>query len=349
MRPGTKKSLSFLGIFLAVWLSARYLLPLFFPFLLGLGLALTAEPMVNFFCARMRIPRSVSAGIGVSMAFCCIALLVLLVCAFFVRELTFLAGILPNLEETAKSGISLLESWLLNLAGYAPDGIDSLLQQNVADFFSGGTALLDRAVRYMLSLAGNLLSHIPDSALTLGTAVISGFMISAKLPRIKAWFSRLLPREKLKPILDTLKRLKNAMGGWLLAQVKLSGVTFLILAAGFLMLRIPYALLWALGVSLVDAFPVLGTGTVLLPWAFICFLQGDTARAIGLLGTYAVVSLLRSMLEPKLVGRQLGLDPLVTLMALYAGYKIWGLGGMILAPMLTVTAMQLVPEKKDKL
>lgn len=349
MRSGNKKVLSFLGIFLAVWLTGRYLLPLFFPFLLGLGLALIAEPMVHFFCSRMRISRGISAGIGVSMAFSCIALFVLLVCAFLVRELTALAGILPNLEQTARSGIGLLEEWLLELADHAPDGVDALLSQNVTDFFSGGTALLDRGVRYVLSLAGNLLSHIPDSALTLGTAVISGYMISAKLPGIKAWFFRLLPREKWKLLTDTLKRMKSAVGGWLLAQIKLSGLTLVILAAGLLLLRIPYAVLWALGICLLDAFPVLGTGTVLLPWALVCFLQGDTARTIGLLGIYAVISLLRSTLEPKLVGQQLGLDPLVTLICLYAGYKLWGLGGMILAPLLAVTAVQLVPEKKDKL
>lgn len=349
MRSANKKILSFLGIFLAVWLAARFLLPLFFPFLLGLGLALTAEPMVSFFCKKMHIPRGLSAGIGVSMTFSCIALLVLLVCAFIVRELTVLAGIMPNLEETARSGIGLLEGWLLDLAGYAPEGVDALLRQNVEDLFSGGTALLDRGVRYVLSLAGNLLSHIPDSALSLGTAVISAFMISAKLPGIKAWFSRLLPKEKWKALLVALKRIKSAVGGWIMAQIKLSGVTLLLLAAGFLLLRIPYGLLWALGTCVLDAFPVLGTGTVLLPWALICFLQADTARAIGLIGLYAVVSLLRSTLEPKLVGRQLGLDPLVTLISLYAGYKIWGIGGMILAPLLTVTAIQLVPDRKDKL
>ena len=98
-----------------------------------------------------------------------------------------------------------------------------------------------------------------------------------------------------------------------------------------------------LAVSLVDALPVLGTGTVLVPWAVICFLQGEGARAIGLLGVYAVVTLSRSMLEPKLVGRHLGLDPLVTLMALYAGYRLWGVGGMIFAPLLAVTIMQVTP------
>lgn len=348
MGPGNKKILPFLGIFFTVWLFARYLLPLFFPFLLGTALALTAQPVVTFFVKRLRFPRVLGAGIGVSLAFFSISALFLMICAFLVRELKYLAGVLPDLEQTARSGISLLENWLLGLTDALPGSISGLLRQNVTGLFSGGTALLDKALRYILGLAGNLLTHIPDSALTLGTALISGYMISAKLPRIRLWLERRFPKEKWKPLLDAFRRVKTAVIGWLVAQLKLSCLTFGILAAGFLLLRIPYGLLWALGVSLLDAFPVLGTGTALLPWAFICFLQGNTAQAIGLLGTYVVVTLLRSVLEPKLVGRQLGLDPLATLVALYAGYKIWGIGGMILAPLLTVTALQLVPEKRER-
>lgn len=217
----------------------------------------------------------------------------------------------------------------------------------MTSFFSNGTSLLDKVIRYILGLAGSILSHIPDGALSLGTAVISSFLISARLPKIKSWLKKRLPGEKLKPAADALKRMKNAVGGWLMAQLKLMGVTFTILTLGFVMLRIAYAPLWALAVSLVDALPVLGTGTVLVPWAVICFLQGEGARAIGLLGVYAVVTLSRSMLEPKLVGRHLGLDPLVTLMALYAGYKLWGVGGMIFAPLLAVTIMQVTPGRGD--
>ena len=101
-----------------------------------------------------------------------------------------------------------------------------------------------------------------------------------------------------------------------------------------------------LGTALVDAFPVLGTGTVLLPWSLLCFLQQDSARAIGLLGIYTTVTLTRSLMEPKLVGRHLGLDPLATLMSLYIGYRLWGIPGMLFAPLLAVTALQLVPEKR---
>lgn len=345
MGSRNKKILPFLGIFLTVWLFARYLLPLFFPFLLGLGLALAAEPGVKFLEKKLRFPRFLAAGAGVTLAFFFLVMGILVFCGFLLRELKLLAGVLPDLEQTARAGISLLENWLLGITDIFPQGIAGLLRQNISGLFSGGTALLDKGLRYILGLAGSLLTHIPDSALTFGTALISGYMISAKLPRLRLWLKNRFPPEKWKPVLDGLRRIKTALAGWLLAQLKLSFLTFGILSAGFFLLRIPNALLWALGVSVLDAFPVLGTGTALIPWAIVSFLQGNTPRALGLLGTYTVITVLRSALEPKLVGKQLGLDPLVTLMALYAGYKVWGIGGMILAPMLTVTALQLMPER----
>ena len=201
------------------------------------------------------------------------------------------------------------------------------------------------AVQLVLSLAGNALTHVPDSALTLITGLISAYLISARLPALV----RKLPRERLRAILSAWKRIRTAVGGWLLAQGKLMGVSFAIVLAGLLLLRVRGAFLWAVGISLVDAFPILGIGTVLLPWAALDFLQGDTPRALGLLGIWVTVSVLRSVLEPKLLGKQLGLDPLVTLMALYAGYKLLGIAGIILAPLLTVTALQLIPKRSDKL
>lgn len=332
-------------MFLAVWLALRCLFPLFSPFLLGAVLALAAEPMVHFLSRRLHLPRPVSSGIGVGMAFCFLAMLLLLLCAFAVRELRSLAGVLPDLEQTAKSGIHMMQNWVLELSSHAPPGIRPIVQESVNTLFTDGAALVDKGTGLLLSFAGNLLGRIPDSALGLGTGVISAFLISAKLPRMKRWLLRRIPKERLRALLAAGRRMKQALGGWLTAQMKLMGMTLLLLLLGFLLLRIPNAPLYALGVSLVDAFPVLGTGTVLLPWSLLCFLQKDTARAIGLLGIYATITLTRSVLEPKLVGRHLGLDPLATLIALYAGYKLWGLTGMLLAPMLAVTALQLVPER----
>ncbi len=341
MRPGNPKLSSVILLFFLVWLAIRFFLPLFSPFLLGALLAVSAEPMVSFLHKKLRLPRSISAGIGVSMSFCLLAMVLLSLCALLLRELSSLANVLPDLGETAKTGFSLVRNWLLQLSAHSPESIQPVLRQNVEGLFSDGAALLDRGIGYLLGLAGSLLTHVPDSALSLGTAVISAFLISARLPRLRRFFLRRIPKEWLLSLRKTGKQVRQILGGWLTAQCKLSGVSFLISFLSLVILRIPYALGWALGICLVDAFPVLGTGTILLPWSLVCMLQGDTARAVGLASTYVVITLTRSMLEPKLLGRHLGLDPLVTLIALYAGFRLWGIGGMLLAPVLTVVALQL--------
>lgn len=308
---------------------------------------MAAEPMVRFFCDRLRMPRTPAAILGVAMAFAFLGLTVLVICGLAFRQLQAMAGILPDMEQTIRTGMGALSGWLLELAGRAPAMVRAPLTKNVEEFFSSGSALLERVAGYGIHLASNVLSQLPKGALALGTGLISSFMISAKLPVIREKIAQSLPGEKIKPWVDSLKSLKAALLGWLKAQITLSGVTFGILSVSFLVLRIPYGILWAFLVALVDAFPILGTGTALVPWSLIAFVQGNTFRAFGLLGAYAVVTLTRTVLEPRLVGRQLGLDPLVTLVCLYAGFRLWGILGMILTPMLAVTVVQLTGDRKN--
>ena len=105
-----------------------------------------------------------------------------------------------------------------------------------------------------------------------------------------------------------------------------------VLTAGFLLLRIPYPLLLGLVIALIDALPALGTGLILIPWALFMFLQRNTFLGTGLLLLYGVAALIRTALEPRLLGKQMGLDPLLTLLALYGGYRFLGIWGMILFP-----------------
>lgn len=334
MHAGSRNYLFYGFCILAAYLAARFLLPVAFPFLLGAGLALAAEPLVALLSRRL--PRSLAAGIGVSLTFAILSLLAAGLCALAVRELGLLAGVLPELLEAARGGMESVEIFLTDLVARTPEEVRPLLVSQVENLFSGGSALLDKATGWLLRLASGIVSRLPGSALGFGTGIIASFMISAKLPRWKARF----PAEKFRPAMDTLKGIKLSVLGWLKAQAKLSGVTWILVTAGFLILGIRHAPLWAAAVALVDAFPILGTGAVLVPWSLVSFLQADTGRAFGLLGLYGGLTLIRSVLEPRLVGRQLGLDPLVTLMALYAGYRLFGLPGMILSPILAVTITQ---------
>mgnify|MGYP003308728740 CR=1 FL=1 len=268
-------------------------------------------------------------------------MLVLLLAAFALREVRLLAGTLPDLEAAALSGIGLLQEWTLSLTDHAPPGVRNLLRDNVTVLFSDGTAMLNRATPFVLSFAGNLLTHVPDSALTLGTGLISAVMISAKLPRIREALRQRVPKSWKEQYLPALQTVKASVGAYLLAQAKLASVTFAIVTGGLLILGTHLAPLWGFLIALVDAVPLLGTGTVMLPWALVCFLQDDHVRAIGILAVYAAAVTTRSVLEPRLIGRQMGLDPLVTLVALYLGFRLWGVMGMLLAPLAAATAIRL--------
>lgn len=335
-----KKPLMLIAAFAALWLGVKYVLPVALPFLLGAGVALAAEPLVRR--AAARLPRAAAAGLGVSTALVGVAALVSLVGAVAVKELGNLAFAVPDMESTARQGLVLVQDWLVGLSEQAPEGLRPMLQRTVLNFFDDGTVLLEQVTQRLPGVLTRALSWVGDGALGLGTGVLAAFLISVRLPRIKAWVKQRLPQSWYEKYLPALRRVRKALGGWLKAQLKLSAVTWGIVTVGFLLLRIPYAPAWAALVALVDAVPILGTGTVLLPWALVCLLQGQSLRAVGLLCTYGAAFMTRSVLEPRLVGRQLGLDPLVTLIALYLGYRFWGFLGLLLTPILASAAKSLV-------
>lgn len=329
------------GCLLLTWLCIQYLLPLLLPFFLGGLLALAAEPGVRVLHNRLQLPRGAAAVIGVSTA-----LLLLLGAMFFlssllVRQLSSLSALIPTLADTAAGGLHSLELYLHTLAGQAPENIRQPLNDGVTRLFhSGGDLISQLAGRLPNALTG-LVSILSSSALSVGAGLLSAFMISARLPQIRQRLKKgplFRQLEKYRPV---LYRIKTSLGGWLKAQLALSGISFLIVAAGLFILKIPHAPIWALLTALVDAVPILGTGTVLLPWSLVCFVQGKTLQATGLLITYACSFLARTALEPRLVGKHLGLDPLVTLICLHVGFQLWGIPGLLLSPMAAVIIKEL--------
>lgn len=328
-------------VFVGIWLGIRYLLPILMPFLLGLGLALLVEPMVKLLHSRFRLPRAFASALALSGGLVMIfgALWILGAAAY--RELTELAGSLPSFFEGIAGTAETVRDWSLELAARVPDGLSQPLGNWLRNLFADGSVLLERAASTALGVIGNVMGGIPGGALLLGTAVISSFMISAQLPNLKERLKGKMSAQWMKKTVQTFQKIRQAVGGWLRAQVKLSGVTLLIVGAGLMILRVEHVIFWAVIIALVDAVPLLGTGTVLIPWCLLSFIQGDSVRAIGLLGIYVTAVMTRSVLEPKLVGGQLGMNPLLTLVVLYAGYRLWGVMGMIFAPILTVTVKQL--------
>lgn len=336
-----RKALTFAAVFLVAALVIRYLGPVLMPFLLGGLLALAAEPAVSLGVRKLKMPRALSAGVGVTATLVLLTATLWLLGALTVKELGQLAGAMPDIQQTVGQGLGLLQDFMLGIADRAPDGLRSLLTQLVLELFGSSSALLSRLTGRLPGLLSSLLGRIPNGAVSLATGILAGFMISARLPKIRQFLSGKIPERWRARYLPALQKLRRTLGAWLKAQLKLMGVTYMIVTAGLFLSGVSFAPVWAVAVALVDAVPILGTGTVLIPWAVIALLQGRTLPAVGILCTYAVAMLTRTTLEPRLVGRQLGLDPLVTLIFFYAGYKLFGVLGMLFAPMLAAAAKSL--------
>ena len=263
------------------------------------------------------------------------------------KQLTGLSGTLPQLVSTAQNSLNALEDLLYGLSDQAPRSLQPLLQRTVNDLFSDGSSVLDGLLQRLPAAASAVIGYITDSALAVGTGCLAAFMVSIRLPQLKLWLAALEQDSPWYRLISGVKGIGVALWGWLKAQGILCGVSFLILLIGFLLLRLPNAPLLALLVALVDAVSLLGTGTVLIPWALVRLLQSDHRQAIGLLITYAAAMLTRTVLEPRLVGKQLGLDPLLTLICLYAGYYFWGFGGMLLSPVICVVIKEAAIRKNE--
>ena len=317
-----------------VWLGAKYLLPLLFPFGLGLMLALAAEPAVGAGCRYLRLPRWLATGLGLTLTLTLLTVLFGILGAALVRELGVLAENLPALEDTAKQSLNTLRNFVEDAASHAPEGVRPLVEGSVERLFPSRTAVMEQVGQRIPTLVTNFVGKLPNGFLTVGTAILSAFLISARLPQLKTTLRQRLPEPVRRKALPALQRTKAALLGWVKAQTKLMAITFSILLVGFLLLRIPLAVLWAAVLAVVDAVPILGTGTVLVPWAVVCLLQGKQLLAIGLLVLYGITFVTRTALEPKLLGRSLNIDPLLTLIFLYVGFRLWGFLGLVFTPIL---------------
>ena len=333
-----------------LWLALRFLLPWLLPFLLAFGLAALLEPAVRLLMERLHLPRRGAAALCTAALTAAVLGGLALVVWRVGYELSLLLGRLPTLLAGLPTLADGLERWAYRFLIALPVQFQTLARDALEGLLEQGIALPNRFYDALAGAVTGLASALPAAALFLFTTVLATYFTSAGRPALLAGLPTLAdgpgPRRRLPPPWRTrLGRvaggLREALGGWLKAQGLLMLITFGELAAGFLLLRVELSLLLAGLVALVDALPVFGTGTVLLPWAVLALLGGDVRMSVGLLVLYSVISLVRSLLEPRLVGARVGLPPLAALVCMYVGFQALGVLGMLLAPLAAVLARQL--------
>ena len=326
-----------------LWLGVRYLLRWLLPFLLALALAAAVEPVIAWCRRRMGLKRGFTAAVVTIAVTGAILALAAVIVWQLIRQAAELLGQLPGLLAGLPGMTEDLRQRLEDFCAACPQGLRSWLEEVPALLGTLAAGVAQRASGACITAGAARAAALPGVFLFCGTTALAVFFTAGSYPRVMAFFRRQLGH-RLDRARGVKANLLSTLGKWCRAQAILLGVTFCELLAGFLLMGQRYALLLAAVTALVDALPVFGTGTVLLPWAAVCLLAGQAPRAVALAALYAVISAVRSLLEPKVMAAQAGLPPLASLAAMYAGFRALGVAGMILLPMALLFVKQLHDE-----
>lgn len=318
----------------------KYLLPLVLPFLIAWGIAFLTRPIAAKINSIVRIPVRVIRPILALVLFISIMGLA----SYLVIKL---AG----------------EAWQL-LSGLGENtAVSEVIRkvfESITDFFGeseNARALEEYLIRASSSLITSLLSSI-GTAVTSVAASVPGFIIfllvtvissvyfSSDLENINKSIKKLLPKKILEWCTDFKDNSLKIAAGYMKSYFFIMLITFSIMLLGMVVLRVRYALLIALVVAVLDILPVLGIGTVLIPWGGWSIISGDKFLGVGLLVLFAVAEIIRQVVEPRIVGHSLGIHPIITLVLLYACYSAFGIVGIILLPFFAILVKTLI-EKSD--
>ncbi len=322
-------SVTLIGALLIGYVFIKYLFGILLPFLIAWGTAFILRPISYKLSEKTGLPRRV-LSVAVTV------LLLSLTLSLVTLGLWF--------------GLSKLWEWLSDISSGGLGDILASIIDPFSKLFGEGEAAdeLRREIGEALRAGvGKLLSmvlvwltdfakSIPRVALFLLVTVISSVYFSLDLDRINGFVKRLLPKSAA-PLLVKLKsKFLTALLHYLRAYLTLAVITFSVLLMGFLILGIKNALPIAALLSLLDALPLIGVGTVIVPWSVLSFIKKNVFLGVGLLLLLVVYLFIRQFSEPKIVGKNLGVHPVVSLVLLYFGYGMFGFLGLLLIPLLSV-------------
>ena len=325
------------GLFYLVF---RYLFWWVLPFLLALGIAAAVEPVVAYLRVHLRFRRSFSA------------LLLTLVLLFLLGGLLSLLGttlanqayaLLKKAPLLLERVPQLLDAFFARLDGYSaafPQWLRDSLYGAVMRALSDAESFFSDLTGRLLSFLGSFAAALPRRVLSGATTVLAVYFTIASYPTLCRMFKTRLSGKTIRSLRLFRSGVTQSLSRYLRAELTISFLTFLQLLLGCFLMRQDSALLLASLVTLLDALPVFGTGTALVPWALLSLLFSSVPKAIALLALYLCTLLVRNVLEPKLLASQAGLPPVASLFAMYLGFCTFGVAGMIAFPFLLLLAAQ---------
>lgn len=345
LRLGLRGILVLGAVALVVWVGLP-LASLLSPFLFSLVLAWVLNPAVRWLQRRTNGSRKVISMILVILVFAVMVGVLFGLGWAAVDQVRSLfdnrQSVLDNFLNGLLGVVNSVQRWIAGLNGVVPDEVITT-GEDLIDTLAGWVQGLDFSGWFaqMAGQAPSMAANVSGFAVALVVFMMASYFITGDYPRLRFELTDRVPMVAR----DFCRSVKNifmsAFGGYVKSQLILSAGVFIILTIGFLLMKQPYGLLLAFGLAVLDFIPIIGAGTVMVPWAVIDMVLANYGEAAALMAVWGVIVLFRRFAEPKILGDQTGLSPILSLVGIYVGMKAGGVLGMVVGPLLLLVCINL--------
>ncbi len=321
-----------------VYVAIKYLLPLLMPFVIGVIISAVFRKPIDFIHNKTKLSRVL---ISIIMLIFFYGALGFLASMIGFKAFNFLSNLFYSLPELyAKTVLPAIEQVIDNVMGHFP-GIESLLQDFLDNINDSIFNFLKDASSTVVGTIARFATSLPSLLINFIFTIVSSFFFTIDYYRITRFVGAQFKGERREMLLKLKNNGIGTLGKFIRAYSAIISITFLEISIGFWILRIPNPFLFGLLISIIDIMPILGTGAVLLPWAIISLVIGNTKIGIGMLLLYIIITAVRQTIEPKIVGQQIGLHPILTLILMYVGAQLMGVLGLLILPIIATILVKL--------
>jgi len=307
------------------------------PFLVAFIISLMLEPAIKYIMKKTKLTRRTSSIIIFTIAIAIIlGAIIWIIVTLFSESSSLLQSLNEYFDKVYIQFQNLISTFNFDKI-HLSNEILSVIQNSTEDLLTTASNWLRNALTGLI----NIVTSLPSIAICIGITLIALYFICVDKIYILDQIEHHLPKIWVKKISNHLRDLIKTLGGYLKAEATLVLVSFIISLIGLYILEftgfnIQYPLLMALFIGFVDALPILGSGTVMIPWAIVCAINGDINLGIAILVLLIIMSVARQILEPKLVSKNIGVHPIFTLIAMYTGFKFIGIMGLLVGPIVLI-------------
>lgn len=314
---------------------------LFAPFILAFVLSLILNPLADKLNKKLKFPRGLTAVLLIILVVGILGGVVGGIVYKIIDEIKSLYSQFPQISESIIQWMVDVRSNLKDIYSSMPEYAQNVLGSLAENVQFSLSHFINDNYKPVVDGAGNVAKKIPGVFIGIIVFMLSLFFMVSDEENLKRVLKKIIPQKFIVKTKNVFGEMKRTLGGYVKAQLIIMSVVFVIVTVGLSLLKSEYVLLVALAIALLDALPFFGSGAVLIPWSIISFVNSNFKFGVGLLIIYLSVLFTRQMIEPKIVSSKIGINPLLTLMSMYIGYKVFSIGGMILGPIVMVLLISL--------